>query len=184
MPKPLYDKKELKKVYLDVVKKFPDIKPKELKLECYPLDSTAGLLMFNFLFKYEPTLIVGRFFFSLSPLEKEATIAHELGHYHRLRKYGRKKLLNTLTLNFIACNYQENSEADERKKRFYNRVEKWYALFESYADNKAAEAGYAAGLISVLKKICQREGDGLQPMVKKGNLLRIGKLEEKLKLKG
>ena len=184
-----YDDSELKEIYLKVVKKFPGMKEEGIT----PMRHEGG----NFIicittpppylrYSMKSELIAGILFENFTYKEKEAIIAHELGHYEQSDK-------NQNNIRFLRQRaWDEDYNLHKRFRLFYKvaglfskkikhkdeRLKKRYLLAEIYADNKAAEAGYKEDLVSALKKILSLYAFSVDTREKIN--IRIKNLEEKL----
>lgn len=175
--------KNLKKVYQEVLKRFPDIKEEELELNYIKeLDDYIVFSPFKgvFLVRYHPTLIVGKLFLELDDKEKEAVMAHEMGHYLRIRNYSMKRIVRVMNRYESVSSYTEEKIRDEQFKHKVERLQKFFFMFEKYSDSKAIEAGYGVHVLSALKKVYTKHYETFPVMTKINIYQRIKNLEEKL----
>lgn len=157
--------KELKEMYLKVVKKFPQIKESEITIK-YPTNVIAGITLVQGKNGFHGRLDASKFFFDDYQLgftdeEREAVIAHELGHYDYYKKNFNSRRINRIVKwNNKSHLYDEFPTFfymvglfSKRTRRNIKRLEKWYMMTEMYADSKAAEAGYDRQISSALEKL-------------------------------
>lgn len=149
------NEKNLKNIYLKVIKSFSEINPTEIKLVYDPHSPDyAGMTMVNpeiyhltGKFVISPTLLVGHSFLTLTKKEQEASMIHEIGHYKRFRRYIHKP--NRIIK--IPKWYSELTDLEEGKSR-REKLQKWEIMHEVYADNQTLKAGYGSQMLAILKK--------------------------------
>lgn len=170
----------IKGIYRKVVKKFPEIDEKEVSIA---FDFLAGYVAFTSIDTYKfishgeiavkPTLYAGPSFFLLSDREKEMAIAHELGHYKREKGCStavlRRKTNFLKNMHDYSSMYLEDYLcACKKEGHKIERLKKWNALNEVYADNEAVRAGYYNEMRSFLLDM-KREYDhcygGVHPIL-------------------
>lgn len=189
------EKERFKKMYSKVVKKFPNIKNDEITLCFDPFVSYAEISLFDNIrifheneYVFDPKLSIGLSFFSkFNDKEREAVIAHELGHYDyrtRYRDLNRMKkvtkwVMDVNDYNMDVLKVKIISLFNKKKKHRIERLQGWYIMYELYADKKAAEAGYGKQMLAVLKKILP-EYHRLPPIFQKEITARINHLERML----
>lgn len=202
-----FAEKHVRKLYSKVVKRFLNINRDDIKVEYLPDYDYVGISVLDYykliimdeLVK-KPTLKAGPDFLRFSEEEKEATIAHELGHYeHDIKGMPEGIKRRTLwavtirlyhqiddpsTLDTLAGLTHIKTESAKRILNFFNkesrfaRLQKWNQMCDLDADNKAIDAGYGKGLLSALRKIYDKE----YPRIVRPDYLleRIKNLEEKV----
>ncbi|MBM3199556.1 hypothetical protein FJZ53_01375 [Candidatus Woesearchaeota archaeon] len=161
-----------------VTKSFEQLRENEIGIEYHPLKRSYASLAIS---KESNTfrMIVGNLFFELPEEEREAAIAHELGHYIRLRGRGdrNKGLMKKLNIEFMNYSLSGIAKSDLRAERLMRRVK----LSEYDADKKAVEAGYGPQLLSLLKNLVIKHGSNKSM---DSLMQRIKTLEDKLKQGG
>lgn len=135
--------------YMDVVKSFPDIKEGEIKisygdkwndLACYKI----GYRLHN---KIKPEIIIGKTFFETTKEDQEGIMAHEIGHHERMKYYSLPKIKRLKRLRFLySINVVPNS-----RPYWKERLEKWYILNETAANNKVAKTKHGESLLKYYK---------------------------------
>lgn len=184
---------EFERVYSRVVEKFPEIKKEELKLKHMDDFEYVSFLMIDDK-KYleenkiviDPSMIVGAKFLEFSEEEKEASIAHELGHYTRYKKSSPKKVGKSILYAYIMSVYANSpemwqlEEMDSNIRHKMKRVKKWHFMQEVYADNRAIEAGYGKVLINVLTRHLKKYSMAFAPVQRDEMIIRINNLEGKI----
>ncbi|MDP2908873.1 MAG: M48 family metalloprotease [Nanoarchaeota archaeon] len=164
-----------KKVYLEVLEKFPWVGKDEVTLKYNPLifiisflDVNPYILMGTGQLVKSPYLLVSDDFFTVFDDEqKKAIIAHELGHYKRSKDYSLEKLtmhakFKDQLFSFYSLNHDYKEmlrNSDKKLGRKIDRLEKWRLLDEMHADNKAVKAGYKEPLLSALERTLKEYGD-------------------------
>lgn len=157
---------ELEKIYLKVLENFPEIKKEDLKLVRLPFynPAYACLLMVNpikFMYNNEvvvdPMIILGDKFLESDEQEKEAMLAHELGHYSRYKRYSIHKIRQTVKRNTLVKEYDNAfteivTIIDPKIGHMVKRLRKWNMLQELYADKRAAGTRYGKGMVKLLEK--------------------------------
>ena len=143
----------IKRTYFKVCKKFPLIKKGEVKLRFNPEVKLAGLWIEEVL--TNPLLDFGILLFKRSDEEKEAIIAHELGHYICITEhYKTPKMIERMLRWMNILNNHEfktfwgGYSVESPKIR---RIKDWTLIHEIYADNQAVKAGYGEKLLATLK---------------------------------
>ncbi|MDP2908871.1 MAG: hypothetical protein Q8N77_03620 [Nanoarchaeota archaeon] len=182
--------KQAYSTYFKVIGKFPEIKKYEIRLgydpsvayvrqTFYEDDESGAVVLW-------PLLVTGPDFFGLGEAEKEAIIAHELGHYIRGKRYGQKKLEKLSCLfEQLELYYKKDSEKavvsiSDKEKRKMERIQKCYNLHEVYADNEAIARGYGKQILSALGKITKEHYGRLTKACKEGVKARMQNLESRL----
>ncbi len=173
---------ELKRIYQEVLKSFPDVKEEELKLNYIP-DLNDYIIFSPFegsTESYRPTLVIGRLLSELNNKEKEAVMAHEIGHYLRTKNYSMKRIVRAMNRYEKIQFYTEENITNEQFKHNVERLQKFFFMFENYADSKAIEAGYGEHVLSALKKTYNNHNKSFPAMSKRNICQRIKNLEEKI----
>ncbi len=176
-----------KKMYSEVLKKFPHISEGEIKLKFEP--STKDIIGISILEDdmLNPEIYMFKYFSNLTEDEKKAVIAHEIGHYyHYVKKHYNIKRTQRLTKFFEEAAFYNAHQRiskilgfiSKKQKHKIKRLQKWYILQEIYADNKAAEVGYGEHVLSAIKDLVN---DGYEPVYKEEFQARVKNLEEKLR---
>lgn len=202
-----YMSRSLKKSYLEVVKKFPSIQEEDISIIYKPGEYVAIRFKDLFELVYggrstkKAVIYFDPYFSKVYCREDEAKaiIAHELGHYeHKTRgslKAFRRRMLWDLVYDTFHEVHSGNNKIMLENLRISNssldkyvfkqlqdekrlaRLEKCQQLEELYSDNKTVEAGYGKAMLSVSKKMFNRDKDlGPDPFFE----ARIKNLEEKL----
>lgn len=191
------EKTGIGKTYIEVLEKFPEIRKEEIGIE----EANSLLRPFFVLGLHmniekwpvsdkrpKANLIVGLQFYLLADKEKEAAIAHELGHYvHNVKKsYNAKRAERMRGWNkslkmYASKSLKEMLDLDEREKHKFERLEKWYIMKEIDADNKAANAGYGKPMLLTLKKLSKNKYEHISPVYQKEMTMRINNLEDKIR---
>lgn len=168
--KDLFEKQaEVEKTYAKVLKRFSDINETEVRVVYMPfLEEYAVLSPFDYRYQlgcyaYSHVLNIGELFFVFSDEEKEAVIAHELGHYRRTKNQNLNKIIREISWNNEIGTYVKNGNINENKHRI-ERLQKWSFLSESYADNEAIKEGYQEELFSALKTAYKKD-KGKMPII-------------------
>jgi len=191
---------EARRSYLKVLEKFPNIKKGEIGTESasslFRPFSVLGLRMNTEKWpasdkRPKANLVVGLQFYLLTDEEREAAIAHELGHYtHHVKKvYNINRIRKSQEWNknlkmYASKSPKEMLDLSEREKHRFERLEKWYIMKELGADNKALNAGYGRSMLLTLKNLSENEYEHIGPVYQKEITMRIKNLEEKLEGKG
>jgi hypothetical protein len=146
-------------LYKKVVKDFLEIKEGEIKLDYNHFVGSVGFSLID-LEKYDvlgeivlkPTLVIGPFFPFFTQEEKEASIAHELGHYMYDKKLSNVRIEARLKHNEElwhlenALNNMLPSPFTEHKTK---RLKQFRIAKENQANKEAAKAGYGAKLLNL-----------------------------------
>lgn len=172
--------KHIYKVYSKVLKKFKSIELGELKmLYLQDLDKYAELSAGE----YGSFIVIGRKFFSLGKREMGAVIAHELGHYKKIRHYSHDRFIITNLRDEELVSYaKQGKNLPETYNHRFERLKKWCLLHEIDADNKAAKAGYGKPILNILISFAKAyEHKELHHILKEQIDDRIKNLEEKLR---
>lgn len=191
-----FEKTEMEKIYPKVLEKFPEIRKEEIGTEdassLFRLFFVLGLRMNTEKWpvsdkRPKASLVIGLQFYLLTDEEKEAAIAHELGHYiHHVKKsYNAKRVERMLGWNKSLKMYsfkslKEMLDLNEGEKHRFERLQKWYIMKELDADNKAINAGYGRSMLLTLKNLSESEYEHIGPVYQKEITARIKNLEEKL----
>ena len=151
-------------IYSEVVKSFPKIKEKEIKIIYIDRwHNTGGYkLLTKEGNKKEPRIILGADFFKLlSKEQQEAVIAHEIGHHERMKNYTipRLKSLNKLTIMHVL-----NLIPDSHPK-WEQRLKKWYILNENAANNYVAKTKYGKSLLESYKNQYSPSNEIVQELI-------------------
>lgn len=180
-----YDEKikEMDKIYSKVVKKFPEIKKKEITLKyqapvCYAelrLIDPIEYFVWHKLIKY-PVIAAGCMFFEVNRGEREAIIAHELGHYKRHKKSNINKIKKHINM-FQEVGIYKLIETGTNPNHKMKRMIKCLTMHELYADQEAIKAGYSKSLLSFLERILNRHEDELSRLQREELRLRIKNLK-------
>ncbi|MBM3199561.1 hypothetical protein FJZ53_01400 [Candidatus Woesearchaeota archaeon] len=172
-------------VYHDVAKKFKDLNVQDVTIKYAPdMDDYAVLSPYGEDEKRKkPTLFVGHLMFNLDKEEIEAVIAHELGHYVRIKNYSWEKFKKQSDWSQEIGDYTSHMLKDEAVKHRVKRLQNWYFLIESYADKQAADKGYAKHIVSSIKKINRWHEKEMPLLAKRNDAKRIKSLEKILKEK-
>lgn len=178
-------KEELEKILLKVTKKLKiedKIKTKYSFFRDLCLDinyATDGKLIM-----VKPVLIAGDFLFRLERKEKEAAVAHEIAQYKIATRYlnPERMIRQDKWHNQFNC-YCLKRDLDKEGERHFKKLYNWLLMEEIYADNEVVRIGYAAPLISVLKKIVEQVSmlnpkSRLYKITLEANLARIENLEK------
>lgn len=173
---------KFEKIFSGVVKSFSEIKEGEIKFE---YDSSLNSYAYTSFFDYSsnpkrsnPRVIAGRIFSNLGDWEKEAILAHELGHYCRMKSYSAKRLERVAEWFHKACFYTIDHTRYSILRHKIERLQKWSNLNETYADNLALKAGYGNQILQALKETYKRHYERLSMIGKKCAEARIKHLEE------
>jgi hypothetical protein len=186
---------ELEKTYLRTLENFPEIKKGDIKIKYLKSTDYALMLMVDPLkFVYEnkvvvdPMIIICDKFLESDEQEKEAMLAHELGHYSRYKKRGQSinKIRQNVNRNMLVKSYNNPSiqafiTLDPKMAYKVKRLQKWNMLQELYADKRATEAGYGKVLINVLTRHLKEYNMFFAPVQRDEMTIRIKNLEEKLR---
>jgi len=188
-----------KKSYLKVVDRFENINKDDIEVVYAPEFVSLGGLM---ILEYEvinnkltpkivddkmnlnPTLMIGEYFFNLPHNEREAIIAHELGHYHHFNKNPTLERAIKMDARERAYKYltiMEQYNPDEITSHLSKQLKKWHTLHEVYADNQAAKAGYAIPSLNLIRNIYEHNKELLADTPKKEQEARIANLEKIIK---
>jgi len=177
--KKIYEE-DLEKVYKKVIENIPELKEIDIELEFnngFP--DSAGISVVNsklYFFKgeikIEPRIIIGYKWMMVNDDEKEAIIAHELGHYHRHSKYFNN---NYKMKNF--ANWVLQSSGQRHKRHSKDTLLNWKLMHELYADSYAAKLGYGEKLKDHLQKFIHKKFGNVSPTSKKLTEKRIENLE-------
>lgn len=170
--------KEGKRILDKVLEKFPEIKERiEIAYSTfYNFNAGYKCDTDNLKFKIE----LGHSFFKYSDEKKEAFIAHEIGHhFHIIKSYKQKRLKRIKKWNHEALNNPHINQYGIKSR--LRRIKKWDVMYEIYADNIAAKAGYAKPLLDHLKKYYEDMHKFLGPITKDRVSARIENLENLLK---
>lgn len=159
---------ELERTYLRTLENFPEIRRGDIQIKyLISIDYALMLVVDPYKFVYEnevvvdPMIIIGDKFLESDEQEKEAMLAHELGHYDyytkNLNPYRFSRLVKWTDKSELYDKYQIFFDIagffSKRINHKVKRIQKWYLLTEVYANRKAAEAGYGKHMISAMKKI-------------------------------
>lgn len=186
--------KQAYSTYFKVIGKFPEIKKDELLLgydssvayarQMFCKDTSTGDTVIKAL------LVIGGHYFELDDGEKEAIIAHELGHYIRVKKYGLREMerkmekLSDLFWQLELYHKRGSGESvidfSDKEKRKMERIQKCYNLHEVYADNESIARGYGKQILSALGKITKEHYGRLTKACKEGVKARMQNLESRL----
>lgn len=171
-------KQEFEDRFSKVLKKFPDVKEGEIKIEYFP--DAPEYIIFSpfegyFFRRYNPMLNIGKLFDIFSVEEQEAIMAHELGHYRRMRNKSFRKISWIVDTSTRIPSYRK-AMLTKKNKHEVQRLLKWYILFEGHADNEAVKEGYSKQLFSALKKAYKQKR--IPILAKRGLEDRIKNLEE------
>jgi len=189
-------KESAKDRYRSVLKRFPEINEDEIEIGydfstpyacigCYN-DTSKGDTVLKFI------VLVGPFFFELfDDGEKEAVIAHELGHYIYKKNHDSSKTERLLDEFEQLESYYKRKNSEEKiiitysdkEKRRIKEIQDLYNTYEIYADNEAVKRGYGKQKLSALEKIVKKHYDYLDQMSKeavKARIERLKAMEEKL----
>lgn len=185
---------ELEKIYLRTLENFPEIRKEEIKIKYSRFEGYSYMLMvdpYKFMYKNEvvvdPMIIIGDKFLESDEQEKEAMLAHELGHYcrykigrqsiNKIRQNGNRNILvKKYNYSFTQIVINLNPKIRHRVKR----LQKWKMLQELYADKRAAEAGYGKGIVKLLEKHYSQYYKMLQPTGREEIEIRIRNLKKLL----
>lgn len=179
--------------YRSVLKRFPEIKEDEISIGYASHIPYACLGFYKDMAKEDTVakfvVLVGPFFFVLfDDEEKEAVIAHELGHYVYKKKHGLSEVerLSDEFEQLESYYKRKNSEekvvitySDEEKRRI-EELQDRHNNYEVYADNEAVKRGYGKQKLSALKKIAERHYEHLSQMSKEAVKVRIERLKSEL----
>lgn len=166
---------KFKRVYLEVLEKFPWAGEDEVTLRYNPfifiisfLDVDPYILMGAGQLVKSPYLLASDDFFTVFDDEqKKAIIAHELGHYKRSKGYSLEKLtmhakFKEQLFSFYSLNHDYKEmllDSDKKLCQKINRLVKWRLLDEMHADDEAVKAGYKEPLLSALERTLKEYGD-------------------------
>ena len=182
----------LEKTYLRTLENFPEIGKEGIKIRYLGLTDYAYMLMvdpYKFLYENEvvvdPMIIIGDKFLESDEQEKEAMLAHELGHYCRYKKYSIHKIRQTVKRNTLVKEYDDAfteivTIIDPKIGHMVKRLRKWNMLQELYADKRAAGARYGKSLIKLLEKHYSQYYEILQPRMREEVETRIRNLKKLL----
>ncbi|MBM3199558.1 hypothetical protein FJZ53_01385 [Candidatus Woesearchaeota archaeon] len=167
------------KEYYKILKKFKNIGLEELNIMySQEADKYAALSAGE----YQSFLVIGKKFLTLSKGEMRAVIAHELGHYERLKDYSRKRFILTNLRDEEFFNYAKEGKTQGKYKHRFDMLKKWSLLHEIDADNKALKAGYGEPMLNILKSFTNSKEFGtMHPLLKEQMMLRMKSLEDKLR---
>ena len=185
---------ELERTYLRTLENFPEIKRGDIKIKYLRSTDYALMLMVDPLkFVYEnkvvvdPMIIICDKFLESDEQEKEAMLAHELGHYSRYKKRGQSinKIRQNVNRNMLVKSYNNPSiqafiTLDPKMAYKVKRLQKWNMLQELYADKRATEAGYGKGMVKLLEKHYSQYYEMLQPTAREEIETRIRNLKKLL----
>lgn len=187
----------IRKLYFKVLEKFPSIKEEEIRIKnassLFRLFFVLGLRMNTEKWplsdkRPKASLVVGLQFYLLTDEEKEAAIAHELGHYtHHVKKvYNINRIRKFQEWNknlkmYASKSLKEMLDLDKKEKHMFERLEKWYIMKELDADNKSINAGYGKSMLLTLKNLSKSEYEHIEPVYQKEITIRIKNLEDKLR---
>lgn len=176
---------ELEKTCSNIVKNFSEIKEEELKLEYDPFANGQAFISFlddnSKQKRYSPIIVIGQDLLRLDDTSKEAVIAHEIGHYCRMKNYSAKRLERISGWLYLASSYNETHADIDYFKHKINRIQKWADMNEINADSKAFDAGYGKQVLHALKQTLDTYDESLSMIGKKNIIARIKNIEEKLK---
>lgn len=154
---------EARKLYFKVLEKFPSISKEDGKISIDQKTLFAHISVEYDEHSYKPklrfNLIIDNLLFTLPEDWREAIIAHELGHYCQITKNFNarrfKRQVRWAECSDFYYNHRDITDVLKflNKKHVHRekRVQKWFIMREIYADNKALEAGYGYGILSLLK---------------------------------
>ncbi|MBM3199553.1 hypothetical protein FJZ53_01360 [Candidatus Woesearchaeota archaeon] len=177
-----------KQKYTKIFKSFPDIKDDDIALTYASYVPYAKLRTYEADGKIIKTVIVlGLFFYELfDDEEREAVVAHELGHYiHRKnRSISEAKELSDKFYELESYYKRRDSEekvvityTDEEKHRI-KELQDIHNAYEFYADDKAIKSGYGEQILSSLEKIAEKHYNRLSRMSKESVKARIERLKQ------
>lgn len=169
------------RLYKEVLERFPEIKPYEISLH---FQGGSGLHasmaidrhMLDFQKKVSGVLIINELFHKLSNEEKKELIAHEIGHYKRVRKKTPEKIKKMIELEFLCTSGNYRYLRNRNKERFV----KWYMLKEMDADNCVLEAFPGRAFLQHLKTNYKEYAHMMNKELKQVIEARIANLEEKI----
>ena len=147
------------KLYIKVIKDFPEVKESEIELNYNPFSGLASFSLIDHLryrslgeIVFKPTLQIGLNFFKFKDEDKEAIIAHELGHYISNKKLSNKRIDSRMRHNQelwnleYALNNNLPSPFNEHKTK---RLKQFKIARENKANKEAAKAGYGKTLLKL-----------------------------------
>ena len=168
----------VRELYQEVVQSFPDIKEDEIEITYNPYwDSIAGYWVLNEeKTKKKPGIFIGEYFFNLTREEQEGTMAHEIGHYRRVRNRTLKNVKRITKLEFLFSSGAFRYLTNRNKERFV----KWYTMKEIDADNSVLETPYGRVFLQLLITNYNKYQKIMKKELKQVVEARIKNLEQKL----
>lgn len=146
--------KETKAILDKVRKKYPEIKG-EIEVQSLEEDCFTMYVELNFMSKsYIPKLVVSTRWDKFSKEEKEAIIAHELGHVIQRNKNRNPLRSRRLQSLYIGFNLMMENKMHNKSNEYSKRdrfLEKYKTLMEMHTDKELARRGYGEGMLKFLK---------------------------------
>lgn len=145
--------------YNEVVKDFQEIKEDEIEIKYDKFIPIAGFTIIDTIkhelsgeIEFKPTLFIGPMFLMFRYEDKEAIIAHELGHYMYDKNLSHKRIDSRMRHNQELWNLESalnNNLPNPFNEHKTKRLKQFRIAKEIYADKEAAKAGYGRKILNL-----------------------------------
>ena len=176
------EQRSAERLYKEVLERL-DIKPYEIRLQFRDEDELGVHASMGFdrsVLESEKrvlgVLTINEPFHELCDEEKKELIAHEIGHYKRIRNRTPEKVKQAAKLEFLFGTGSYRYLVNRNKERFV----KWYTLKEIDADNQILEAFPGKAFLQNLKTSYNEYKDIMNEECKQITEARIANLEKRI----